>query len=44
MTNMILLALAFLCGLPVGAILGLIVAWHMLRPESDDEPDYSGVV
>lgn len=39
-----LLALAFLCGLPAGAIIGAIVLWHMLRPERADEPDYSGGV
>jgi uncharacterized Tic20 family protein len=40
--NMILLAAAFLCGMPVGAIIGLVVVWHMTKPERrDDELDYS---
>lgn len=43
--NTLLLTLAFLCGVPIGIILGLIVAWRMYRPERGDrEIDYSGGV
>lgn len=42
--TVILLTAAFLCGMPVGAIIGLLVAWRVLRPERGDEPDYSGGV
>lgn len=39
-----LLALAFLCGTPVGFIFGMIAAWRLLRPARQNDPDYSGGV
>lgn len=37
-----LLSLAFLCGMPVGFVIGLLVVWRMTKPDrSDDELDYS---
>lgn len=44
MTNAMLLALAFLCGVPVGAIIGALILWRVTRPAQGDEPDYSGGV
>jgi uncharacterized Tic20 family protein len=41
--NVALLALAFLCGVPFGVILGVIVLWRMNAPDQDDI-DYSGGV
>ena len=38
----ILLAAVFLCGVPFGIILGLLVAWRVFRPAPGDDPDYSG--
>jgi ABC-type amino acid transport system permease subunit len=37
-----LLALAFLCGVPIGIILGIVLLWKMNVPERDDDIDYSG--
>ena len=38
----LLLSLAFLCGVPFGAIIGLVALWWMTKPERvDDELDYS---
>jgi uncharacterized Tic20 family protein len=40
--TVMLLAAAFLCGIPFGAIIGLVVVWHMTKPDRvDDELDYS---
>lgn len=40
--SVILLAAVFLCGTPVGFVLGLLVAWRVFRPAASDDPDYSG--
>lgn len=40
--NVLLLALAFLCGIPFGIILGIVLLWKMNVPERDDDVDYSG--
>jgi uncharacterized Tic20 family protein len=38
----ILLAAAFLCGVPFGFILGMLVVWRMNRPDRyEKELDYS---
>jgi hypothetical protein len=37
-----LLAFAFLCGVPFGLILGLVLVMKMNVPERDDDIDYSG--
>jgi uncharacterized Tic20 family protein len=37
----ILLSAAFLCGLPFGFILGMLVVWRMNKPDREDELDYS---
>jgi uncharacterized Tic20 family protein len=40
--NTLLLAAAFLCGIPFGFILGMLVVWRMTKPDRvDDELDYS---
>ena len=40
--NALLLAAAFLCGVPAGAIIGLVTVWCMTKPErTGDELDYS---
>lgn len=38
----LLLTAAFLCGVPFGVILGMVLLWRMNVPERGDEPDYSG--
>lgn len=42
----VLLALSFLCGLPAGTILGMVLTWHMLKPApppvDNDDIDYAG--
>jgi hypothetical protein len=40
--SIMLLAAAFLCGVPLGIILGMVLVWRMNVPERGDEPDYSG--
>jgi uncharacterized Tic20 family protein len=37
----LLLSAAFLCGVPFGFILGLLVIWHMNKPDREHELDYS---
>jgi predicted MFS family arabinose efflux permease len=37
--SIMLLAAAFLCGVPFGIILGMVLVWRMNVPERD--PDYS---
>jgi hypothetical protein len=40
--NVLLLAMAFLCGVPIGIIIGIVVFWRMNKPARDnDELDYS---
>lgn len=40
--TVMLLGAAFLCGVPFGIILGMVLVWRMNDPERD--PDYSGGV
>jgi hypothetical protein len=42
--NVLLLAMAFLCGVPIGIIIGIVVFWRMNVPERGDDVDYSGGV
>lgn len=43
--TVLLLAIAFLCGIPLGIILGMVLVWRMNVPERDDrDVDYSGGV
>lgn len=45
MTEMLLLAFAFLCGIPTGIIIGAIIVLRVNVPERGDEDiDYSGGV
>lgn len=44
MMSVFLLALAFLCGVPLGMILGMVLVWRMNVPERGDDVDYSGGV
>jgi hypothetical protein len=40
---LLLLAFAFLCGVPIGIILGIVLLWKVNVPERDDaDIDYSG--
>jgi hypothetical protein len=40
--NILLMSLAFLCGVPIGIIIGIVVFWRMNVPDrGDDELDYS---
>lgn len=39
--TVILLSLAFLCGVPIGIILGLLVFWRLNKPAREDDLDYS---
>jgi predicted MFS family arabinose efflux permease len=41
MVTVALLSLAFLCGVSVGIVLGMILVWRMTKPAVDEEPDYS---
>ena len=36
-----LVALAFLCGVPLGIIVGLVIAWRMNKPDREDVFDYT---
>jgi uncharacterized Tic20 family protein len=38
---LMLLSAAFLCGVPFGFILGMLVVWRMNKPDREDELDYS---
>lgn len=37
----ILLSAAFLCGIPLGFIVGMLVVWRLNKPAREDELDYS---
>lgn len=37
----LLVTLAFLCGVPLGIIVGLVIAWRMNKPDQEDVFDYS---
>ena len=40
----LLLAAAFLCGVPFGFIVGLVAVWYANRPARGEDVDYSGGV
>lgn len=40
----ILLATAFLCGVPLGFILGMIMFWRLSKSLPSEDVDYSGGV
>lgn len=40
----VLLAVALLCGVPLGFIVGVVAGARMYRKVAEDEPDYSGEV
>lgn len=45
MTEMFLLAFAFLCGIPTGVIVGALIVLRMTAPDQTvDDIDYSGGV
>lgn len=37
-----LLAAAFLCGIPFGVILGMVLLWRMNVPERGDDGEFDG--
>ena len=37
----LLVTLAFLCGVPLGIIVGLVIAWRMNKPDREDVFDYT---